>query len=263
MTDMADRSVVIAIEGGVADIQFNRPARLNAIDEDMARAFQAAVEAALRDDVRAILLSGAGRAFLVGGDLSFFRDAKNPAASAAALIGPLHDALKRLADSGIPVIVAAHGLVAGAGMSLAALADLAIAADNARFSMSYIKIAASPDCGGSWALPRAVGRKKAAELALLSDPIDAQEALRIGLVNKVVPLDELRSTALDWAKRVAGAGVTATRSTRALLEAAPGRTLADQLDAELTSFTEAAGTAEFANAVAAFFISEPVSRNEA
>lgn len=251
---LTDSPVAIAIEDGVAEMRFNRPDRLNAVDVAMAEAFRDAVNQVLGDgSVRVILLYGEGRAFLAGGDLTHFRDSRDRADAAHRLIAPLHEGLNRMVESRIPTIAAVHGAVAGAGMSIACLTDLAIAADNTRFSMAYIKIAASPDCGGSWALTRLVGHRKAAELALLSDTLDAQEALRLGLVNRVVPHDRLLETARLVARRIAAGPSDAMQRTRRLIDAAPTTSLEDQLAAELEGFVEGATSGDFEEALDAFF----------
>ena len=158
-----------------------------------------------------------------------------------------------MVESGIPTIAAIQGAAAGAGMSIALLTDLAVVAENARFTSAYIKIAASPDCGGSWALARLVGRRKAAEIALLSDPIDAAEAWRLGLVNRVVPTDQLYATAIELARRIASGPTDAVRQTRTLLDAAPHSSLRDQLRSELDSFVVASAHADFNEGISAFF----------
>lgn len=250
----ADSPVLIAIDAGVAEMRFNRPDRLNALDVAMAEAFQAGIERVVADPtVRVILLTGEGRAFLAGGDLTHFRDADDRADAALRLITPLHQGLARMVQSGIPTIAALHGAVAGAGMSIACLTDLAIAADNTRFSMAYIRIAASPDCGGSWALARLVGHRKAVELALLSETLDAPEALRLGLVNRVVPTTDLLAASRKVARMIASGPPGAMRRTRKLIDAAPTATLDDHLAAELQSFVQSAMSDDFAEAIDAFF----------
>lgn len=250
----ASTPLIITVDRGVAEIRFNRPEQMNALDVTAAEAFRDAIDRLLTDgDVRVILLSGADRAFMAGGDLTHFRNAPDRAAAARALIAPIHEGLLKMVESGIPTISAIQGAAAGAGMSIAALTDLAIAAEDARFSMAYIRIAANPDCGGSWALPRLLGRRKAAELMLLSDTIDAQEALRLGLVNWIVPLEQLHDAARKIADRIAAGSGPAMRRTRGLLDCVPGATLRDQLNAELEGFATGAASADFDEALDAFF----------
>jgi 2-(1,2-epoxy-1,2-dihydrophenyl)acetyl-CoA isomerase len=246
--------VLVDIADGIAQLRFNRPDRLNTIDVEMAEAFAAAVEIALGDpSIRVILLSAEGRAFVAGGDLASFRDAADKKAMAHAIIQPLHRGLKRLAEAPAIVLCAAHGAVAGGGMSILSLADLAIASDDATFNMAYARVGVPPDCGGSWALPRIIGLRRALELALLTETIDAAEALRLGLINRMVPRAALEEEALKLAARLARAAPAAMARTKALMRNAFTVTLGEQLDAEQSGFASCAATQDFAEALDAFF----------
>nr|WP_042445320.1 enoyl-CoA hydratase-related protein [Azospirillum sp. B510] len=247
--------VVLSVADGIADIQFNRPEALNAINVAAARAFRDAVELAASDgSVRVILLSGAGRAFVAGGDLTYFRDAGADASKAATqLIEPMHAAILRLRSAPQPVVACLQGAVAGAGMSVALAADLAVAADDVAFNMAYVRVAATPDCSASWTLPRLLGMRKAMEVALLADTIRADEALRLGLVNRIVPRAELDSETRNLARRLADSAPLAVQGIKRLLTASLDTSLAAQLDAEGASFVRAAGTRDFHEALAAFF----------
>ena len=250
MTD----AVRFTIEDGVAELRFDRPDRLNTVDVEMAEAFAAAVERAVADpDVRAILLSGAGRAFMAGGDLASFRAAVARAAVARAIIGPMHAGLRRLADAPQVSIAAVHGAVAGAGMSLALGADLCIAAEGTVLNLAYLKVAAPADCGATWALPRLVGLRRAMEIALLSDDIGSEEALALGLINRVVPADALAGESLRLARRLAAGPGVAQGRLKALLRASLSTPLPEQLDAEEEAFAACAGTEDFGEALEAFF----------
>lgn len=238
---------------GVAEIRFNRPERLNVLDVETARGFRDAVGKALADDaVHVIVVSSEGRAFVAGGDLIHFHKAADKQAAAAELIGPLHEALKLLAQSPKITLVSLKGAVAGGGMSLALNFDLAVAAADTRFTLAYSAIGASPDCGGSWALPRLVGLRKAMEIALLSDTIGAEEALRLGLVNRVVPLEELEAETARLANRLASGASIALGRIKALLRASAGRSFDAQLDAEAQSFAACTQTEDFNGAIDAF-----------
>lgn len=246
--------VLVDIADGIARLHFNRPERLNVIDVNMAESFEAAVELSLKDSsVRVILLSAEGRAFVAGGDLAGFRSTEDKAAIADAVIAPMHRALKQLAEAPAIVLCAAHGPVAGAGMSILSFADLAIAAEDATFNMAYARVGVSPDCGGSWALPRIVGLRRALELALLSETVDATEALRLGLVNRVVPRATLVEEAMKLAKRVAMGAPGAMARTKALMRGGRAATVAEHLDAEQVAFTACALTEDFTEALDAFF----------
>jgi 2-(1,2-epoxy-1,2-dihydrophenyl)acetyl-CoA isomerase len=251
-------SVVLSVDGGVAEIRFNRPDRLNAIDMAISEGFHDAVRRGLADPaVRAVLLSGEGRAFVAGGDLGLFRAAQDRPAAARAQISPMNEALAALYASGLPTVAALKGAVAGAGMSLALAVDLAVAADNTKFSFAYIKVAANPDCGGSWVLPRLVGLRRALEIALLSEPIDAATALDLGLVNKVVPLDAVEDEARALARRLAEGPAEAIRNTKALIRQASAEAFAAHLGKEMDGFAALSATSDFHEALEAFFGKRP------
>lgn len=197
--------VLASVNEGVARIQFNRPQTLNAIDAAMARALYDRVREVLATPgVRVIVLSGEGRAFMAGGDLrAFHADLPQAPATARQIIDPLHGAVAMLAEAAMPVLASVHGAVAGAGLSVTMGCDLAIAADDAKFVPAYARIGASQDGGGSWALPRLVGLKRAMEIAMLSDTLDAATALQLGIVNRVVPASQLEAETMDLAQRLA------------------------------------------------------------
>lgn len=258
MTADAAPPIVLARRGPVAEIRFNRPGVLNAIDLATAQAFRAAVAEATADDtVRVIVLAGEGRSFIAGGDLGYFRDAAergvDRGAAAEVLIDPIHGALLALTQDRRPVLASLKGPVAGGGVGVALAADLAIAADDLKLSLAYVAIAANPDCGSSWHLVQLLGLRKAMELALLGDRIDAAEALRLGLVNRVVPAAELAAATEAAAQRLAELSPLALARTKALLRGAATRPLAAQLDAERDAFAAGARTADFAEALDAFF----------
>ncbi len=246
-------SVLLTVEGGLAILTLNRPELLNAIDAEMAETFRGRIEEiAGRDDVRAILLKGAGRGFCAGGDVSQFSKGGDPAAAIQAIIDPLHAGLKLLDSLTQPSIACLHGAVAGGGFSLALACDLAIAAENTKFTLAYARIGATLDASGSYHLVRAIGMRKAKELALLADTIDAAEALRLGLVNRVVPVDMLEAAAMEPARRLAAGPTAAYGRIKALLAMSGDRTLPQQLDAERETFLATARTADFSEGVAAF-----------
>lgn len=244
--------IKLTIADAVAVLRLNRPAVLNAINPAMAEGLLAHVrEIAARNDVRAILLAGEGRAFCAGGDISRFQDS-DPAAVIGAIIQPVHEALHLLSTLPQPSIAAVNGAAAGAGFSLALSCDLAMAADNAKFTLAYSRIGASPDGSSSYHLPRMVGLRKAKEIALLADTIDAAEAQRLGLVNRVVPAADLEAEAMRLALRLAAGPTLAYGRTRALLEASLHRDLKGQLEAEHVAFLEGTRTADFREGAAAF-----------
>lgn len=249
----ADSSPVLLLrEGGIATLRFNRPSAMNALDVPTAKAFLAACKA-LRDDpeVRVVVICGEGKAFGVGGDLSEFKPVAG--ITPADLIEPLHAGVKILAALNAPVIASLHGVVAGGSLSLSMACDLAIAAEGTRFNLAYANVAANCDVSGSWSLPRLVGLRNAMHIALLSDTFDAAEALRLGLVNKVVPGDKLHEETQAMAQRLASGPTLAYGRMKRLLRQSFETDLATQLDAERDNFTASSKTADFKEALLSFF----------
>lgn len=246
--------ILLDIAEGIARIRFNRPKVLNAIDEAAVLALAVAVDRVAKDEtVRVVVLSGEGKAFLAGGDVGRFHAAGRDAPKVvSAIIEPFHHAVLSLSAMPAPVIASLHGAVAGAGVSVALAADLAIAADDAKFTLAYTRIGTSPDGSSTFSLPRVVGLRKAMEIALLSDTIDAAEALRLGMVNKVVPAADLAAETDALAKRLASGPTLAYGRIKHLLRSSFGHSLSDQLHAERDAFVASAGTKDFAEGVAAF-----------
>jgi 2-(1,2-epoxy-1,2-dihydrophenyl)acetyl-CoA isomerase len=243
-------------DGAVAHLRFNRPQALNAIDLALAAAFRAACAAIAADaQVRVVVVAGEGRAFLAGGDVAAMRE--SPVAVARELIEGMHGGLEILHALDAPVIASLHGAVAGAGIGVALACDLAIAAEDTRFSIAYPLIGASADCATTWGLPRAVGLRNALRIALLAEPFDAAQALRWGLVNEVVPAPELQPRTEAWAQRLAQGAPLALARLKHLLRSSGERSLAEQLRAEAEGFAACAASADFAEGAAAFIEKRP------
>ncbi|QHE88801.1 enoyl-CoA hydratase/isomerase family protein [Hydrogenophaga sp. BPS33] len=245
-------SLVLGREGAVATITFNRPRSLNAVDVPMAQGFLAAAQEIAADrSVRAVLMRGAGKGFMAGGDLELLR--ADPKGGAAALIGPLHAALKVLAANDAPVVAQVHGVAAGAGLSLMLQADFVLAAEGTRFNLAYVNIGTSCDVGASWSLPRHVGLRRALEIALLGDTVDAVAAEQMGLINRVLPVDALPGEAMALAQRLAAGPTVALSQLRRLLRNSLDRDLETQLDLEEKGFQVCAASSDFCAGVDAFF----------
>ena len=237
--------------GAIATLRFNRPEALNAIDVPMANAFLEAVQAIAADaSVRAVVLAGNGRGFMAGGDLATMR--ANPVQGAIDILTPLNHALVLLAQINAPVIAQVHGAAAGAGMSLLLMADYVIAAEGTRLNLAYINLGTSCDVGASWALPRTVGVRKALEIALLGEAFTADDALRLGLINRVVSGAELDSATAALAQRLASGPTLAYGAMKRLMRASMDHTLPEQLAAEKDAFVHCAGTEDFRAGVEAF-----------
>jgi 2-(1,2-epoxy-1,2-dihydrophenyl)acetyl-CoA isomerase len=238
-------------EGAVAQIRFNRPRALNAIDVPMAQGFNAACQAIAADPlVRAVHISAEGSAFMAGGDLAAMR--ADPVPVARELIAGMHSGLLLLANLRAPVVASVQGAVFGGGLGLVLGCDLVVAAEGTRFGIAYPLIGASSDCSTSWGLVQVLGLRKAMELALLADAIDAAEALRLGLVNRVVPAEALHAEGERLAQRLAAGPTQALGQLKRLLRAAAQNDLPTHLDAEAQAFLACAQTADFTEGVSAF-----------
>lgn len=253
-TTVQDRSpapLLLERSGAIVTLRFNRPDTLNAIDVPMAQALLAAVQDVAADPgVRAVVLAGTGRGFMAGGDLATLR--AQPVQGAIDILTPLNAALLLLAQMNAPVIAQVHGVAAGAGLSLVLMADYVLMAEGTRLNLAYINLGTSCDVGASWALPRLVGLRKALEIALLGDAFTADEALRLGLANRVVPAAELQAATDALAQRIATGPTLAYGAMKRLMRESMDRTLAEQLDAEKHAFIGCAGTEDFRAGIEAF-----------
>lgn len=248
----SDSPVLLERQGAIAFLTFNRAPQLNAIDPALATQLRDhAVTVSKDESVRCVVLRGKGRAFMAGGDLSVFHAAPTPQ-TAHSIIVPLHEAMRLLTTLPVPVIASLQGAVAGAGFSVALAADLALAADDLSMTLAYTLIGASLDGSSSYFLPRMVGLRKAMEFAFLSPKIDAAEALRLGLVNRVVPADKLEAETLALAEKLAAGPTHAYGRSKRLLRDSSGRDLVAQLDAELKAFARGTETGDFREGIDAF-----------
>src|SRR6185436_7304126 len=210
---MSYETIQLEMHGAVAVLTLNRPDRLNALNVQVAHDFKAAVKEALERGARAIVLTGAGRAFCAGGDLREMQEiAKRDGRVEAFFDEPLrllNEGILLIRKTPVPFIAAVNGVASGGGCNLALACDLVIAAESAKFNQAFIKIGLSPDCGGTFILPRLVGMKRAAELMFTGDMLTAQSALEMGMINAVTPDGELMSHALALADRLAAAPTAA------------------------------------------------------
>lgn len=249
---MSDTSpLILTRDGAVATLRFNRPEALNALDVPTSQALLAALRGIAADKgVRAVVLKGSGRAFIAGGDLAAMRTA--PRETVRELLDALNEAVLILHGLDAPVIAQVHGVAAGGGLSLMLVCDFVLAAQKTRFNLAYIKLGTNCDVGASWSLPRLVGLRKALEIALLSDDFDADEALRLGLVNRVLPADALEGATQALASRLANGPTVAYGHMRRLMRAGLDRDLRAALQAEAAGFDACTQTADLPEGIAAF-----------
>lgn len=252
---MSEDCLHLTISGGSAEIVFNRPSKLNALDWELAeRLVEALASIDKQPNVKVVVLKGAGRAFMAGGDLKDFHEAGDRAPDAVRrLIVPFHKIIRSIRDLRPPVIAAVHGAVAGGGLALALACDLVIASADAVFTPAYLKIGTNPDGGTTWSVARLLGERRALEWLLLGDSISASQAAGLGLINRVVPREELEGEVQSLMERIAAGPAHAQASLKRLVWRASSASLEDQLAAEEAGFLSSAATADFREGVAAFF----------
>lgn len=248
----------VAYKDQVAYLTMNRPEVRNALSDEMVKALIDVLhDIELNDDVRCVVLRGAGKHFLAGGDVKSFGEAFSMSPdelkkSFMLRIHHLHPMMFAMRRMPKPVIASVQGAAAGAGVSIALACDLIIASDEAFFTLAYCKIGTSPDGSSTFHLPRAVGIKKAMEIALLGDRFTAEEAARIGMINFVVPSDDLESETEKLAKRLASGPTRALGNTKALLYRSLESEFESQLQAEGEYFGDSASRNDFREGVMAF-----------
>ncbi len=252
MTAPSLETVLVAEEGGVLTLTLNRPDVLNAVDEQLSLELQEALKFAEREaGVRCVVLTGAGRGFCSGQDLRD-RAGVGEVSYMDSLRRRYHPVIQRLATMEKPVIAAVNGVAAGAGCSLALACDLRIASERASFIEIFARVGLIPDSGSTYFLPRLVGLGKAFELAYLAESVDAQEALRLGLVNRVLPHDGLLEETMVLARRLAAGPTKGYGLTKRGLRHALRASLEDALTYEAYLQQIASTTADHREGVTAF-----------
>jgi 2-(1,2-epoxy-1,2-dihydrophenyl)acetyl-CoA isomerase len=240
---MAATVVKLEIEGAIATLTLNRPDAMNALGEaGDGDAFVAVCDAINADPaVRVVVLTGAGRAFSAGGNVKAMQNregafAGNPAEIRQGYRGNIHKVLRALHGLDVPMIAAVNGAAIGLGCDLACLADIRIAADDARFGVTFLKVGIIPGDGGAWILPRLIGMSRAAELFYTGKLIDATTAVEWGLVSRAIPADQLLDAAYDLAREIAQQPPQALRATKMLLR--QGQTATYDAILELSASTQ-------------------------
>jgi 2-(1,2-epoxy-1,2-dihydrophenyl)acetyl-CoA isomerase len=246
------RTIDYSVADAVATVCLNRPEVRNAID---LRVAEESLEVARRIEadgsIRAVLICGNGPALTVGGDIHYFL--ANPGEHFGALFArmttPFHEAFRVLSRIDAPIVTAAHGVVAGGGLGFVYAADLVIAAEDTKFVTAFAALGLSGDGGGTWHLPRIIGPRRAAEAYLRNSPINVTEALQWGLINEIVPADQLRSRAEAVACELAAGPTRGFAKMRALLRDSWRNDLSTQLQAETEAIRETGDTVDAARAI--------------
>jgi 2-(1,2-epoxy-1,2-dihydrophenyl)acetyl-CoA isomerase len=249
------------LQDTVAIITFNRPEALNALSLGLTRDLFSAVNRAIAEKARAVVLTGEGRAFCSGGDLremrSMWRREGRIEAFMEEPLKALHDVILLIRETPIPFVAAVQGVCAGAGTNFALACDIVFAAENASFNEAFVRIGLSPDCGGSFFLPRAIGEKLAAELFMTGETVDATRAAQFGMINRVVPADNLMTEALLMARKLALAPTASIGRIKQMLNASFANNLSEQLDLEHRLQIESGKGGDFKEGVEAFFEKRP------
>ena len=254
-------TVTYELSNGVATITMNRPDALNALSMQLTRDLDAAFRRVILDNARAVILTGSGRAFCSGGDLREMKSMWEKEGRIEAFLedplGALHGVIRLMRELPMPIVGAVNGVCAGAGVNFALACDVVIAADDAAFREAFVRIGLSPDCGGTFFLPRAVGDKIAAELFMTGDSVSADRALAIGMINKVVPAASLLEEAAAFAAKLAAGPTGSIGRIKQMLNASFSNDLASQLALEHECQIESGKSADFKEGVAAFFEKRP------
>jgi len=248
-------SVLISVEAGLQTITLNRPDKLNAFNPEMHKALRAALEQAIYErSIGAVLLTGAGRGFCSGQDLSERR--VEPGAAPIDLsvsLGSYYNPLvRRLRELPKPIVCAVNGVAAGAGANLALACDIVVAARSAKFVQSFARLGLVPDSGGTYFLPRLAGAARAMGLALLAEPLAAEDAERWGLIWKAVDDDKLMAEAGAIARKLASGPTKGYGLIKRALYASAHNSLDAQLDLERDLQREAGFSEDYRKGVAAF-----------
>ena len=255
---MTYETILYEVADGVATITLNRPSKLNAFNDAMIGETLDALKAAARDDaVRSIVLTGAGRAFSSGQDLAAFQERGEGGSIAEHLRHGYHRVVRQMVTLEKPIVGAINGIAAGAGCGVALAADMRIAADSASFMLAFSRIGLIPDSGVNWFLPRIIGYSRAYEMAVTAERVSAATALEWGLVNRVVPAEQLPEIAAAVARQLAEGPTLAFGLTKRAMQRGWGMSLDEALEYEAYLQEVAGRSADNREGIAAFLEKRP------
>jgi len=254
---MSFETVNYELKDSVAVITLNRPDALNALSQQLTRDLRSAVDKVAEDGARAAILTGAGRAFCAGGDLKEMQEIGEKEGKVEAFLdGPLkalHNIIRAIRKSPVPFVAAVNGVCAGAGVNFALACDIIVASDDATFREAFVRIGLTPDCGGTFFLPRAVGEKLAAEMFMTGDALSAQRSAELGMINKVVPASQLQDEARKLAEKLAAGPTAAIGRIKRMMNMTFANDLNGQLEMEAACQLESGRAPDFKEGVTAFF----------
>lgn len=249
-----DQPALLGIDGAVATITLNRPDAFNSINLAIAKRLEELAAQITKDDaIRVVVIEGNGRAFCGGGDIQVFgANMDNLGPVVSELLHHFHNFIAAIRRMPKIVLTSVHGSAAGAGLSLAFIADMCIAASDAKFTPAYNKLGVSPDGGGTIGVTETVGSRRALQIFLAEDSFSAQQAYDWGLVAKLAPPDQLKQATRELAQRLAKNSPDAIRTTKALIHAAARTPIEQQLEAEAAGIADCMTTETFRAAVGKF-----------
>lgn len=249
---MREKTVIVQIENMISTITFNRPASFNSFNRELVDdVLEALEEVKNNDEVRVIILTGSGKAFSAGGDLFYLQQLNNPveARNFIAKAGELATFIMNIEK---PIIAMVNGVAAGAGFNIALACDIIYCSKLARFTQSFVNVGLVPDCGGLYLLPRAIGLHKAKELMFTADIIDAEMALKMGIVNHVFDENELKEATYKFAQRLANSAPVALGSMKKILNRSYELSLESITEIESNLQTVCMQTMDHKEGIAAF-----------
>lgn len=251
---MSYQTIELSIEENTAVIRLNRPEAANSINMEMARELMlVAIECDENPEIRSVLLSANGAFFSAGGDVGSFAEMGDDIGKGLKeLTAYLHCALARFSRMGAPLVTAINGTAAGAGLSLACLGDIAMAAETAKFTMAYTGVGLTPDGGATYNLPRLIGERRAKDLMLTNRVLTAAQAEEWGMINEVVSEDELMESAMEKAKQLAEGPTAAYREVKELLHASSNNGFEAQMELEARAIARQGNSAEGQEGINAF-----------
>lgn len=247
--------LLFEVENGVATITLNRPDKRNSFHDDMVRQWVAWLEdCKTRDDVKVIVFTGTEKSFSAGGDTSKFKDKaeQTPLQAKAGMMANTQSLARKVAEIDKPIIAAINGMAVGGGLDVALMCDVRLMADDARVAETYAKMGLIPGVGGAWFLPRIIGKSAALDLFWTSRWVDADEALSLGLVNRVFPADTFRDEVRAYAQQIADAAPLSVRFIKRLVLGAEDTDLHSHLDTLSSHIALVRTSEDHKEAVAAF-----------
>jgi 2-(1,2-epoxy-1,2-dihydrophenyl)acetyl-CoA isomerase len=254
-------TIQLETSDAVGVITLNQPESLNALTVKMGQEFYSAIGELAQKKVRAIVITGAGRAFCAGGNLREMQEiAREDGRAEAFFDKPLrliNQCILAIRQTPLPFVAAVNGVASGGGCNLALACDFVIAAESARFNQAFIRVGLTPDCGGTFILPRLVGWRRATELMMTGEVVDAPKAVQMGMINAVVPDAQLMDHAMKLAGNLAAGPTAAIGRIKELMEASATRNFAEQLELEREAQIKSGQTKDAAEGIAAFVEKRP------